>query len=58
MIENPDIIRFIIFAFCVAGATYTAYMRGVVTGAENTILILEESEIIKVNENGDIVPYK
>ena len=58
MIENPEIAWFIIFAFCAAGASYTSYMRGVVVGAEQTIDILEASQIIQVNENGEIEPYK
>tara|TARA_R110000764_G_scaffold89201_2_gene170612 strand:+ start:621 stop:806 length:186 start_codon:yes stop_codon:yes gene_type:complete len=50
--------HFIIFAFCVAGATYTAYTRGVTKGAETLLDLLEDQKIIKVAEDGSVEPYK
>ena len=55
---DASIIHFIIFAFCTAGASYTAYTRGVTVGAEATLDILEAQQVIKVNEDGEIEPYK
>ena len=55
---DAEYVHFIIFAFCVLGASYTAYTRGVVVGAEATLDILEAQKVIKVNEDGDIEPYK
>jgi len=58
MMIDASIVHFIIFALCTAGASYTAYTRGVTVGAEATLDILEAQQVIKVNENGEIEPYK
>ena len=50
--------HFIIFAFCVIGATYTGYTRGLTKGAETLLDLLEDQKIIKVAEDGSVEPYK
>ena len=50
--------HFIIFAFCLIGAAWTAYHLGVEIGAEILLDMLEDQKVIRVCEDGSVEPYK
>ena len=47
---------FIVFAICMAGASWTAYHQGVRQGTETMLEILHEQKIIAFDEQGNIKP--
>lgn len=47
---------FLIFAICMAGATWTAYNQGVRQGTETMLEILHEQKIIRFDDKGNIRP--
>jgi hypothetical protein len=50
--------HFIIFTFCLIGASWTAYHHGVKIGAEILLDMLEEQKVVRVHEDGSVEPYK
>lgn len=56
-IDLNIISTLIIFAVCIGGATYTAFVKGVQRGAEECLVILQEQKLIRINEAGEIDPY-
>jgi hypothetical protein len=46
----------LIFAFCMAGASYTSYKIGVREGAAKMLDRLEEINIINIDDEGRISP--
>lgn len=51
-------IEFIIFAVCMAGASWQAWKAGIKEGASRTVDKLHDAKIIAYNHEGNIVPNK
>jgi len=50
--------HFIIFAFCLTGATWSAYHLGLKVGAELLLDLLEDQKVVRIAEDGSVEPYK
>jgi len=51
-------IEFIIFALCMAGASWHAWQAGIKEGAERAVKHLHTAKIISYDNKGNIVPNK
>tara|TARA_B100000902_G_C26437746_1_gene494581 strand:- start:112 stop:306 length:195 start_codon:yes stop_codon:yes gene_type:complete len=47
---------FIIFAICIIGVGYSSYRIGIREGSENMLEMLENTNIIKMDFKGNVVP--
>ena len=47
---------FLVFAVCMAGASWSAYHQGIRKGTETMLEILHEQKIIRFDDKGNIRP--
>ena len=46
----------LIFSVCIIGVGYSSYRIGIREGSENMLEMLENTDIIKMDFNGNVVP--
>ena len=53
-----EIEHFIIYTFCLIGASWSAYHLGLKVGAELLLDLLEDQKVVRIAEDGSAEPYK